>query len=58
MKKEYKFITEYTFNGKRYGSSILASSIQEAEEKLKEKTYTETIVGYDPTVEYVNELDD
>lgn len=51
----YKFITEYKHNGKLYGSEIYAKNWVEAEEQLKSKRLTEKVVGYDPTIEYLND---
>jgi len=54
MKKQHKFITEYTVNGKKYGSSVFATSWKEAEEILKQKRNTEKILGYDPNKFFVD----
>lgn len=51
--EKYKFITEYTYNNKRYGSEIFAESLEEAERILKSRKVTETILGYDPEKIYV-----
>ncbi len=48
-RKWFEFITEYTFKGKKYGSSIYATTEQEAKEILNSKKETEIILGFDPT---------
>ncbi|MCX7549269.1 hypothetical protein [Xanthomarina sp. F2636L] len=54
-KGQYKYITEYVSEGKRYGGSIFAMSKKEAEKKLEDKRLTERIVGYDPETLYLND---
>lgn len=45
MEKYNEYVTEFTYNGKKYGSEILATSFEEAEEILKAKKQTEIILG-------------
>jgi hypothetical protein len=54
-KGQYKFITEYISNGKRHGCEIYAEDKKAAERKLEDKRLTERIVGYDPTILYLND---
>lgn len=49
------FITEYKYNGKLYGCEIYAENWEEAEKQLKSKKESEKIIGYDPTIEYLND---
>ena len=51
----YKFITNYKHKGKTFGCEIYAKSWKQAEKILKSKRETEKIVGYDPTIEYLNQ---
>lgn len=48
MEKYNEYVTEFTYNGKKYGSEILAKSFEEAEEILKAKKQTEIILGVIP----------
>lgn len=52
-KGQYKFITEYISNGKKYGGEIYAENKKDAERKLEDKRLTERIIGYDPEILYV-----
>lgn len=51
----YKFITEYKHNNKTYSSEIFAKDKKEAEKQLLSKRETERILGFDPTVEYLDD---
>jgi hypothetical protein len=52
----YKFITEYkNHEGKLCGAEIYADSIEEAKLHLIYKKDTEKIIGYDPTIQYLDD---
>ncbi|WP_195157658.1 hypothetical protein [Flavobacterium columnare] len=50
--EQYKFLTEFYHNGKKYGCEIYAESKEEAEKLLASKKLTERITGHDPETVY------
>ena len=54
-KEEKKFATEYQINGKKYAGEIWATSWEEAESFIKQRSSTEKVVGFIPSFEPVIE---
>ena len=50
----YEFYTAYYYNGRKYGNTIYAKDIQEAEEMLKVKKATEEITGSNPDKKHLH----
>lgn len=46
--KYIKYLTEYEHEGKIYGCEIFAENEKSAEEQLKSKRKTESIIGFIP----------
>jgi hypothetical protein len=54
-KEEKKFATEYQINSKKYAGEIWATSWEEAESFIKQRSSTEKVVGFIPSLEPVIE---
>ena len=46
--KQKKFLTEFEINGRKYAGEIWATSWNEAEDFVKQRTTTEEVVGIIP----------